>query len=153
MESQILHAWQPKELTKFKMKEGHFYRIGLVDTKIGSEALTITLENESQILEIIYDQIDLSVPIVNYVWNFRYGTESSVRLDLNEAKRTFPTTLNKEAYYMFKVQNSDFIKWNDRVCPFKSTDYPQLEHHLFLTSDDIIETLSIFEPKFIVKDK
>lgn len=62
--------------------------------------------------------------------------------------------LNPEAYYMFKVKNSEFIEWNDRVSAFKSTDYHRkIELHLFLTSDDIIETLSIFEPKFMVKDK
>lgn len=152
MMAQILHAYQPADLKLFKM-DRDFASIGLVDIHFGSEALEITLKNKHQILKIIYDQIDLLAHTDYYVQNFPHGTESSIRIDLPDMPEPIPV-LNPEAYYMFKVKNSEFIEWNDRVSAFKSTDYHRkIELHLFLTSDDIIETLSIFEPKFMVKDK
>lgn len=152
MKSQILHAWQPNELIKFTMDEHLFYHIGLVDVQLGPKALTITLESKSKILQIIYDQV--AGPIPYYVWNFRYGNELSDRNDLPYANEAiYPDTLNKESYHFFRVQNSEFIEWNDRVSPFKSKDYPELEHHLFFTSDDFLEILSLYEPKIIVTDK
>jgi len=154
MALQILHAWQPTELKKFKMEDGYFYKIGLVDIKFDDD-VRITLENKDQILEIIYGKVNISHPLIGKVWNFCYGKADAFRFGLTDdkSKTVFPASLNKEFYYMYKVENSEFIKWQDSVSPFTSKDYPELEHHLFITDNDIIETLSVFEPRFIIKDK
>lgn len=149
---EILHEWQSESLLHFNLKEKRLSSIGLVDVNIGANELNITLENESQYLEIIYKQIDLSIPVEYYVWSFRYGTEGT-RNDLAYANRKETPNINKDYYYAFKVENSEYIQWHDRVSPFTSIDYPQLEHHIYLTSDDVLEVLSTFEPIFRVKNK
>ncbi len=60
---EILHEWQSESLLHFNLKEKRLSSIGLVDVNIGANELNITLENESQYLEIIYKQIDLSIPV------------------------------------------------------------------------------------------
>ncbi|MBR7554905.1 hypothetical protein ACFFJI_00060 [Allobacillus sp. GCM10007491] len=152
MKTQSLIARQPDELKQFEMKNDRFYMISLRHVHFGPKTFKIILENKHQTLEVIYDQFDPAVPVSYYVWNFRYGTEMT-RTDLQQANRKYPSLVNKDCYYYFKVQNSEFIKWNDFTSSFKSKDFPELEHHLYFTDNDILEVLSLYEPKFIVVDK
>ncbi|MBO0992420.1 hypothetical protein [Bacillus sp. SD088] len=77
MSKEILHEWQPEAFLQFNLAEKRLSSIGLVDVNIGADELNITLENGAQHLEIIYKQIDLSIPVEYYVWSFRYGTEGT----------------------------------------------------------------------------
>ncbi|GIN73062.1 hypothetical protein J14TS2_35370 [Bacillus sp. J14TS2] len=150
MSKEILHEWQPESFLDFSLEEKRLYTIGLVDVNIGANELNITLDNGTQDLEIIYNQIDFSIPVEYYVWSFRYGTEG-IRNDLAYANCKVAANINKDYYYAFKMENSEYIQWHDRISPFTSKDYPKLEHRIYITSDDVLEVLSTFEPTFRIK--
>ena len=101
MASQMLLAWQLTELKKIKMKDGYFFKIGLVDIKLDYD-VRIRLENKDQILEIIYGKVNISHPLIGEVWNFCYGKADAFRFGLTDdkSKTVFPASLNKEFYYM-----------------------------------------------------
>ncbi|MEI2405722.1 hypothetical protein V8V80_22790 [Niallia taxi] len=45
------------------------------------------------------------------------------------------------------MENSEYINWFDNQNPlFNSTTHPNLEHHVYITRDEVIEVLSDYAP-------
>ncbi|RLQ93589.1 hypothetical protein [Falsibacillus albus] len=144
----ILHIWQPTTALKgrnpaqtaFKeiVRHDDYFKISIVDAY------------DTQV-DLIYDQHRPSeVPDVEYyVWAYRYGTEYG-RFDLNGKKVDETNRICTESSYFFKVSNSEFIKWFDKNPLINSFTHPTLEHHLYLTGDEVLDVLSIYEPKIII---
>src|SRR5690606_35726359 len=97
-------------------------------------------------IDIIYDRTD--GPISYSVWSYRYSTEYG-RFDLLSKEMDMSGIKDPNALYFYKVTNSDYIKWFDmNPLIYKHTN-PDLEHHLYLNGNDIIEVLSEYEPRFV----
>lgn len=59
-----------------------------------------------------------------------------------------PPTYNPTFY---KVENSDFLAWYDNNFSARATLQPNVEHHLFITSDFFIDVLSEIQPVVTIK--
>lgn len=51
----------------------------------------------------------------------------------------------------YKVENSSFLSWYDNIFPARAVLQPKAEHHLYITSDYIIDVLSEYEPTVSVQ--
>ncbi|WP_243299733.1 hypothetical protein [Bacillus litorisediminis] len=147
-ENEILHIWQPSTFLKGKNPS----QMVLVEVIRGNNHLKILFEDtfDNQV-EIIYDQ--LMQPMEYFVWAFRHSTETG-RYGLRFKEINDSGLISPDSPYFFKVSNSEFIKWFDDQNPlFNSKTYPNLEHHLYITGDEVFDVLSTYEPKIIEKNK
>ena len=105
---------------------------------------------ENHITEIVYDQ---SNTMEYCVWSFRYTTEIArfgvhYLTDIDDSG-----LIEKGKAYFFKANPSHYIEWFDSQNPlYNSKTNPKLEHHVFITRDDVVEVLSEYEPLFIKKN-
>ncbi|MED3552720.1 hypothetical protein [Cytobacillus praedii] len=53
----------------------------------------------------------------------------------------------------YKVENSSFLSWYDNIYPARVGMHPNAEHHLYITSDYIIDILSEHEPTVTVENQ
>ncbi|MBD8070034.1 hypothetical protein [Bacillus sp. PS06] len=145
---EILHVWQPvTSLVGRNPAEMQF-----VDIQRHNDYLKIVFQDfhDNQV-EIIYDQLyNSSTPTEYVVWAFRYSTEYG-RPDLHTIESDFSGLVDSHSPYFFKVSNSKFIEWFDRNPLINSKLYPNLEHHLFISGDEVFEVLSAYEPRFVEK--
>ncbi|KQL36097.1 hypothetical protein [Psychrobacillus sp. FJAT-21963] len=51
----------------------------------------------------------------------------------------------------YKVENSSFLSWYDNIFPARASLQPKAEHHLYITSDYIIDVLSEYDPTVAVE--
>lgn len=151
MSKEFLIACQPNPLLSFFRLHSKFELINLESIKIEPESLNITLVNGDKRLDIIYDCISNGF-IMHPAWSFRFGKILS-RMDLRNMREDLANVKNKDAFYYYKVINSEYIKWHDENSPFKSVEFSRLEHHLFITADEVFDILSLDEPKLILTDR
>ncbi|SEM47375.1 hypothetical protein SAMN04489762_0156 [Terribacillus saccharophilus] len=59
---------------------------------------------------------------------------------------------NLKAWYLYKVTDSDFIKWYDDLSGPGSDYIKNIEHHIYSGSEDTFEVLSEYEPEVTVKN-
>ena len=52
----------------------------------------------------------------------------------------------------YKVENSSFLSWYASIYPARATLYPNAEHHLYVTSDFMLEVISEYEPTITVEN-
>ncbi|PKR84621.1 hypothetical protein [Heyndrickxia camelliae] len=62
----------------------------------------------------------------------------------NEGTLTYKPTF-------YKVENSSWISWYDSIYPARVGLYPNAEHHLYVTSDFMLEVISENEPVITVE--
>ncbi|WP_040225392.1 hypothetical protein [Bhargavaea cecembensis] len=142
MEEMILESWQP--VTNLE-------RNGVCQTKleISGEGLTIHLEDlKGNQVRVLYDQMS---QIHDHVWTFRYTGEGP-RNNLVKLMQTADARavgLKRESESFYKVKNSDLIRWFDQLPWMGSQEYPNVEHHLYFTMNEVFEVVADYEPKFI----
>ncbi|MFC5734013.1 hypothetical protein [Cytobacillus gottheilii] len=143
---EILHMWQPKELENLNAKNAA--EIVFEEVIRHNDFFKITLKDfDDKKVEIIYDQ--LSSPVEYFVWSFRFSTEYG-RPDLHTLTQEASGRKNKNSPYFFKVENSNYVNWMDKNPIINSKTNPNLEHHMYLSGDEVLEVLSDYEPVFRV---
>ena len=144
MQNLILHAWQP--ITNLKKHYVSDARVELND-----EGLFIHLRDiDGNKVLIVYDR-NLSY-MENYVWAFRHtgdGPRNNLRIPIKKALER-ATDLNIQAETFYKVENSDFIEGFDQLAWAGTSEFPDVEHPLYGTMNDVIEVIADYEPKFII---
>ncbi|MBS4202466.1 hypothetical protein KHA93_22955 [Bacillus sp. FJAT-49732] len=142
-----LHIWQPV----INLKAKYLYDINLTNVNRHSDYLKITLEDlQDNQLDIIYDQ--RISPVEYYVWAFRFSTETG-NFDIRYIEEEIGGRVDPEAAYFFKMENSKYLKMFDSNPIINRKTHPNLEHHLYITGDEIFEVLSDYEPRFVKKKK
>ncbi|MTD31370.1 hypothetical protein [Planomicrobium sp. YIM 101495] len=138
-----LHAWQPVTFIKGR----NHASLGFLQVTAYMDHLKISFTDETgALIEVIYDQ-PIS-PVEYYVWSYRFSTEYG-RFDLLSREREYSGLKDKDALHFYKVSNSEYIEWFDRNPLVNSKTHPALEHHLYLSGNEIVEVLSEYEPRFI----
>ena len=142
-----IRVWQPDTNLKAIAPQQLMLR-GLIRHE---DYFKITVEDlEGNITEIVYDEVHT---LEYYVWSFRLTTEMArygvyYLTDVDESGLK-----EKGKAYFFKANSSQYIEWFDNQNPlYNSKTNPKLEHHIYITSDDVIEVLSEYEPLFIKKN-
>ena len=118
--------------------EGEFIVTDYIQNKDGTKLI---LDNENSVVEIFFDGI---APIVrSSVEGIRMRTWGDVQQKYND-KFFF------RRWFLYKVENSNLSKWaEDESCGFYVSS--QLTHYCIVTSEEIIDILSSFEPTITVK--
>lgn len=52
----------------------------------------------------------------------------------------------------YKIRNSAFLKWYDTAFPARPIIYPEVEHHLYITSNFFIDVLSEVLPEITIEE-
>lgn len=112
----------------------------------------ITMQDgEGNILDIIYDDPQHVCPLEYVVWDFRYQTELGLigrsTFELEDAS----VRPDKHAAYFGKVSNSAYIKEFDSNPLANKELFPNVEHHVYLTGNEIVEVIANYEPRFVVR--
>lgn len=141
MHVQSLKIWQPQT----NLHSDHPVNILFTGLIKHDDYFKIILEDyDDNITEIVYNQ--LNGPMEYYVWSFRYTTEIG-RFGLYNLEVDESGLHQKGKAYFFKMENSEYINWFDNQNPlFNSTTHPNLEHHVYITRDEVIEVLSDYAP-------
>lgn len=101
-------------------------------------------------VDIIYDDPQNICPLEYVVWSFRYSTELSNNDHiLANVESDVSVRKDSNALYFFKMRNSPFIKEFDDIHTANRFLFPNGEHHLFMTRDEIFEVISNYEPRFV----
>ncbi|SDZ16330.1 hypothetical protein SAMN05421736_10730 [Evansella caseinilytica] len=139
MDKRKLHVWQPIETFKGELHLVEMYF---------QEGLRFTFEDDGGMeCTFMYDQCINGM----YVWSCRF-TEEFKRSDLaviaTEAIQERFGDKNK-TWCFFKMTNSDYVDWYDQLGGPGSDRDPHIQHHIFITSENIFEVLSEYEPKVV----
>ncbi|WP_047980694.1 hypothetical protein [Ornithinibacillus contaminans] len=149
-ENEIVEIWQP--VTSLKGK--HLDSLHFVEVMRHNDFFQITLQDlEGNLVDIIYDDPQKVCSLEYVVWSFRYGTELGA---LGKHNRKMINTNNRKdenAIYFAKVLNSNYIKAFDNNPIANQTLFPNVEHHLYATGDEILEVITNYEPRFIERPK
>lgn len=111
----------------------------LIDDKKG---LTIEFNDELETTEII-------VNFENSVVSYRNSDEGK-RLNTLEFLNEKYGKIFYSNWSFFKVNNSLYLKWLNDETYDMYTDY-NIEHYVFLTSNDIVDVLSSYPPKIRIR--
>lgn len=144
MDGQKFHVWQP---TANILKGDRIYHFEM-STENG---IIISLTDQyGTTVDVVYDQA--SQEIGDYVWLLRYSNKTSLSDSLvqllEEAEKNGPIP-DPNGPCFFKITNSHLIEW------FYQAGHiiPSMEHHVFPVSNGVIDIVSDYEPKFIVKKR
>lgn len=115
-----------------------FYNESVLDDKSG---LTLTFKDD------IKDQIVLIVKFEGLVLSYRNTDEGSLGKMLHDLQNQYDTT----EWSLFNLENSEYIQWflsqSGKIYSEK-----EINHYVFLTSDDVIEVLSTYKPSVQLKN-
>jgi hypothetical protein len=106
---------------------------------------------EGVILEFS-DETDKKKIVVKFeggVLSYRNTDEGSLLKKLNYLDQQYGTDFYSE-WTLFKAKNSEYISWflEESSGIYESN---QVEHYVFLTSNDVIEILSTYTPSVVIK--
>lgn len=144
MEKRKLQAWQPVD----NLNLGEVYCSSLHYNNDGLEI--IFKDNDNSQVRVIYNKISSAQ---DYVWTFRFSGEIQ-RSDISGlavSARKRASNLNNTAHCFYKMHDSDYIEWFDSLPWLGSSDFPNVEHHVFPTINETIEVICDYEPIFIVE--
>lgn len=137
------HVWEPLK--------GISDNLDYIEFKF-AKGLQLKFEDrDGNEINFIYDQLINGM----FVWASRF-TEESIRGDIDQlALQARINHFNSEnkSWCLYKVSNSDFLEWYDELPGPGSDLFPEVEHHVFMSSEIIFDVLSEYEPKVIVKPK
>lgn len=113
-----------------------------------SKGLSIVFEDDGgNEYSIVYDKLINGM----YVWSCRFTGEHA-RDDLisleRQARKDYFRTEN-QSYFTYKMVNSDYLEWYDSLPTDGSDLHPYVEHHVYITSEQIFEVLCEYEPKLV----
>lgn len=125
--------WNPA-----KIPEGEFIVIDYIQNKDGTK---FVLDDGNSIVEILFDGI---TPIV------RSSVEGIRMRTWGEVQQKYDNKFFFRNWFLYKVENSKLSKWaEEESCGFYVSK--QLTHYCIVTSEEIIDILSTFEPTIFVK--
>ena len=125
--------WNPANIP-----EGEFIVIDYIQNKDGTKFI---LNDENSVVEILFDGI---TPIV------RSSVEGIRMRTWGEVQQKYNDKFFFRKWFLYKVENSKLSKWaEEESCGFYVSD--QLTHYCIVTSEEIIDILSPFEPIIVVK--
>lgn len=147
MFKEVLEVWQPVT----NLIGRYPFDIQLTQIVRHNDYLKIELkDNYGNALDIIYDDPDDVCPLEYVVWGFKYSTEFG-SVHLNEILVDDSGWDDTEAVHFFKVRNSKYIQRFDGNLIASRELFPEVEHHFYLTADEIFEVIANYEPRFIVR--
>lgn len=121
------------KITSKDLPEGEYIVTSFVQDMSG---VKIILENEEDKINIIFEGIP--VLIRNAIEGIRMKTWGNVQLKYKD-KSIFRNS------FFFEVKNSELINWCvEESCGFYEAD--RLKHYCIVTSEEIIDVISTFEP-------
>lgn len=145
-----LIAQQPKKLLRFHLKSPTFDDIKLKHIDTNDLHLKIILTNKTDQLKLVYEHFGSIPP--GRVCHLRSSAKTA-RHDLIKMEKETTQIQKRDAYFFYKVHNSEFINWYDSLSPLKYiADLENLEHHLFMTNDKVLEVLTFDDPKIIIDE-
>ena len=125
--------WNPANIP-----EGEFIVTDYVQNKDGTK---IILTDENNTVEVLFDGI---TPII------RYSVEGIRMRTWGEVQRKYNDKFFFRNWFLYKIINSELSKWaEEESCGFYVSN--QLIHYCIVTSEEIIDILSSFEPIIVVK--
>lgn len=125
--------WNPTNIP-----EGEFIVTAHIQSRDGTKFI---LDDENSVIEILFDGI---TPIV------RSSVEGIRMRTWGEIQHKYDDKFFFREWFLYKVENSKLSKWaEEESCGFYALD--QLTHYCIVTSEEIIDILSPFEPTIIVK--
>lgn len=125
--------WNPANIP-----EGEFIVTDYIQNKDGTK---FVLDDDNRIVEILFDGI---IPIV------RASVEGIRMRTWGEVQQKYNDKFFFRNWFLYKVENSKLSKWaEEESCGFYVSE--QLTHYCIVTSEEIIDILSTFEPTIIVK--
>lgn len=125
--------WNPANVP-----EGEFIVTNYTQNKDGTKFI---LDDEKNIVEILFDGI---TPII------RSSVEGIRMRTWGEVQQKYNDKFFFRKWFLYKVENSKLSKWaEEESCGFYVSD--QLTHYCIVTSEEIIDILSSFEPIIVVK--
>lgn len=125
--------WNPD-----KIPEGEFIVIDYIQNKDGTK---FVLDDGNSIVEILFDGI---TPIV------RSSVEGIRMRTWGEVQKKYNNKFFFRNWFLYKVENSRLSKWaEEESCGFYISE--QLTHYCIVTSEEVIDILSTFEPTILVK--
>lgn len=125
--------WNPT-----KAPEGAFIVTDYIQNKDGTKFI---LDDDDNIIEILFNGI---TPIV------RASVEGIRMRTWGEIQQKYNDKFFFRNWFLYKVENSKLSKWaEEESCGFYASE--QLSHYCIVTSEEIIDILSTFEPTIILK--
>ncbi len=125
--------WNPA-----KIPEGEFIVTDFVQNQDGTK---FVLNDGNSIVEILFDGIP---PII------RISVEGIRMRTWGEIQQKYNDKFFFRNWFLYKVENSKLSKWaEEESCGFYVSE--QLTNYCIVTSEEIIDILSTFEPKIFVK--
>lgn len=125
--------WKPTNIP-----EGEFIVTDYIQNKDGTK---FVLDDGNIIVEILFDGI---TPIV------RSSVEGIRMRTWGEVQQKYNDKFFFRNWFLYKVENSKLSKWaEEESCGFYVSE--QLTHYCIVTSEEIIDILSTFEPAIFVK--
>ena len=83
----------------------------------------------------------------------RYHNEPYILSQKLTRSRNESHNPNRKWWTLFKVTNSNYVRWYDSL-PGPGTDLdPHIEHHIYICSEYTIDVMSTYEPKVTVIKK
>ena len=124
--------WNPSNIP-----EGAFIVTDYIQNKDGTKFI---LDDDNNIVEILFDGI---TPII------RYSVEGIRMRTWGEVQQKYNDKFFFRNWFLYKVENSKLSKWaEEESCGFYVSE--QLTHYCIVTSEEIIDIVSTFEPTIIV---
>ena len=145
---ETLELWQP--ITSLKGE--YEFKFNFVEVLRHNNYLKISLADHfGNLVDIIYEDPMNVCPFEYSVWSFRHSTElgnlHKSRFEIDNSK-----LIDKKAIHFCKVRNSDYINSFDNNPIGNKKLFPDVEHHMYLTGDEIFEVISNYEPRFVEKN-
>lgn len=114
------------------------YLQSLIDNKSG---LTLLFETE--------DDKTISINFDSGVLSYRNTDEGDLYQTLCDLDEKYGSDFCSK-WSLFKVRNSSYLKWFKREGCGKWDYRDDVEHYVFMTSDDVVEVLSNYSPSISV---
>lgn len=113
------------------------------------KGLKITFEDDDgKVIIFHYDRYHNETYILSYRVTEEYIRSADLHQKLTNAKEELDKPNGNWA--LFKVKNSNYVSWYDSL-PGPGTDLnPQIEHHVYICSDYVIDVISTYEPSVTV---
>lgn len=125
--------WNP-----INIPEGEFIITDYIQNKNGTKFI---LDNGNSVVIILFDGI---IPIV------RSSMEGIRMRTWGDVQQKYDDKFFFRKWFLYKVENSELAKWvEEESCGFYLSH--QLTHYCIVTSEEIVDILSSFEPKIAVE--
>ena len=121
--------WEPLEGVSSKM-----YIEKLVNDKNGT-LLVFKSEDDNDTIQVLFQ---------NSILSLRSTDEGRRLKTINFLEEKYGTDFYAK-WTFFKVANSTYVEWFNQETYDIYTSY-NIEHYVFMTSDDVVEILSTYEP-------